>query len=336
LLLAGCAGEPAQTAPAAAPNAEASGAERTGAAPSPAETTPAPLPEPLEATFSLPLRVPLSALAARIERELPQHHVQDWQDLTRPGKSPALQARYELWRDPLRLRFADSTLHVEVPLRYAARFNARVKNPFGGKWLTLVTDQPWGTQQQPQRVVLRIKSRVAITEDWELRLDSSVDEPDYGPPPEGSLCTGGSFKLCVSKASVAPEVRARLDAEILPRLRRGVAEIERRVIELVALRQRLEQAFRRLARPVAVGNHHFVRIEPRAAALELRGDAGDIVVEPALHARVSHHRAEPEAVALPPLPRRSPLSQLPGERIELPEAFVPAELGAALRGLETE
>src|SRR5689334_1001632 len=152
-------------------HAEASGGgEHTSA-------KPGPLPKPYEAAFTVQLRVPLSEVAREIDAQLPEHEAQDLGLVTREGKSPAIEAKYEVWRDPVKLHFADGVLQVDVPVRYAARFDARVKSPFGGKWLTVARDEPWGTADDPQRMGLRVHTQVDVSPSWELGLTSSIDEP---------------------------------------------------------------------------------------------------------------------------------------------------------------
>jgi len=305
--------------------AEASaGAEQAASKPTTSE--PGPLPAPFEATFSLRVRIPLSAIAAQIDAQLPAHEAKGMEPLTREGQSPALEASYDIWRDPVTLRYADDALHVDVPVRYAARFNARVKSPFGG-WLNIAKDEPWGTKKAPQRITLRVHTRVKLNARWELKLRSGIDAPEHGPPPDGKLCTGGSFKLCVAKSSVAPEVRQRLDAEIMPRMKQALGEVDQRLQGAVAIRSRLEQAWQALAQPRRLGDgDRWVVFEPRQVGLVLYQDGDALVVEPVVSARVSYYEGQPQVPATPPFPDRSPLSDLPGERVPLPAELIPPEL----------
>jgi hypothetical protein len=322
LLALGCGGESEPTSAQAT-----SGAER-GPGPSGADSPPSkpqPLPAPFEATFSLPVRLPLRAIAAQLDAQLPEHEARGLGPLTAPGKSPALEASYDIWRDPVTLRYARGVLEIDVPLRYAARFNARVKSPFGG-WLTVAKNEPWGTRDDPQRVTLRVHTKVKVSKQWELRLRSKVEPPAHGAPPDGKLCTGGSFKLCVSKASIAPEVRRRLDAEIIPRMQQALDEVDQRLPALVALRSRIEQGWQLLSEPRPWDDHgRWVLVEPRQAALTLRAGGDAISVEPAVFARVSYHEAKPQPASTP-LPDKTKLSELPGEHMPLPAELVPEQL----------
>jgi hypothetical protein len=280
------------------------------------------------------VRIPLRMIAALVDAQLPQHEAKGMEPLTREGQSPALEASYDIWRDPVELRFADRTLQVDVPVRYAARFNARVKSPFGG-WLTVAKNEPWGTEGDPQRLRLRVNTRVKVTAQWELQLRSKVERPEHGSPPGGKLCTGGAFKLCVSKDSVAPEVRKRIDAEIVPRMEQALGDADRQLEAAAALRARLEQAWRAIGKPQQFDAHgRWVVIEPRQAALELHADADAIIIEPAVHARVSYHESKPKRL-YPPLPDKVALSDLPGERMQLPPELAPKKLRQLLDQLSS-
>lgn len=311
--------------------APASGEASSGAEQGHAGSKPPPLPAPFEATFTAQVRVSLRGIAALVDAQLPTHEAQGLQQLTREGKSPALEASYDIWRDPVTLRYARGALRSDVPVRYAARFNARVKSPFGG-WLTVAKNEPWGTEAAPQRVTLRVHTEVEVTEHWELRLSSRVDPPEHGPAPDGDMCTGGSFKLCIPKASVAPEVHRRIDAEIMPRMQQALADADRRLQEMVALRSRLEQAWQALAQPRRFDDYdRWAVIEPRQAALGWRADGDAIIIEPYVSARVSYYEAKPPAVVAPPLPDKSLLSALPGKRMPLPAELTPPQLQLLLK-----
>jgi hypothetical protein len=146
------------------------------------------------------------------------------------------------------------------------------------------------------------------------------------------MCTDGSFKLCVPKASVAPQVRRRIDAEIMPRMQHALDEADRRLQDAAALRSRLEQVWQALAQPRSVDDHdRWAVIEPRQAALGLRAEGDAIVVEPAVSARVSYYDGKPPPVAPPPLPDKSPLSALPGKRMQLPAELAPPQLRLLLK-----
>lgn len=311
-------GEPSE------PSAETSVGAETRAEPPP------PLPAPVEGTFKLPVRLPHTLIADLVNGELPQHQADGFQQVTPPGRSPDLQAAYDIWRDPVRVSFSDSTLHLEVPLRYAARFNARVKNPFGGKWMTVARNEAWGTPEHPLRVTVRLHSRITISPDWQLTLATKVDPPEHGPPPSGKICTGGAFKLCVTKASVAPQVQRQIDAEVRNRIGKAAADFDRTAPSKLALRQRVQRIYRRLVEPKATEHGRFMTLAPRQAALSLRAEPGAVVVEPAVFAQLAYHDQRPRFSA-PALPLRSAISALPDEPLTLPDAFLPAELQLLLQ-----
>lgn len=296
-------------------------------APAPAHTTgaessPPPLPAAREATFVQSIHVPLALLAASIQAQIPEHESQPRKLLTRPKASPALEASIEVWRDDVQVRFEGDTLFIEVPLRYAAKFDAKVKNPFGGKWFTVARDEDWGSERDPQRVILRTRTRIEISPQWELHLSTEVDPPDHGPPPAGKLCTSGVFRLCITKDSFAPEVRRRLDAEVVPRVRNELEKLDRKIEQTVDLRARAERSWRGVTEPRALGSHEqYSVITPRLAALQLQPGDAELVVDAAVHGKVTYYQGKPAPIEAPPLADRVAIDALPGERIQDPRVF---------------
>jgi hypothetical protein len=286
------------------------------------EAGPPPLPAAREASFVQAIHVPLSLLATSIEAQLPEHETQPRKLLTRPNASPAIEASFEVWRDAVSVRFEGDTLHVEVPLRYAVKFDAKVKNPFGGKWLRVARDEAWGTESEPQHMMLRVATHVEITPQWELHLSTQVESPEHGDPPGGQLCTSGLFKLCITKDSFAPEVRRRLDAEIVPRIQSELEKLDRTIEEKVELRARAERMWNGLTQPRSLGAHdQYSMIMPQAAALNLQPGDAELVVDAAVHGQVTYYQGAPAALPTPPLADRVPLDELPGERVQDPRLF---------------
>lgn len=303
--------EPAQPSAAAA----SSGAEAR-------QETPPLLPAAREATFTQPLHLPLQLLTTSIEAQLPEHESQPRKLLTRENASPAIEASFEIWRDAVNVRFEGDTLFVDVPLRYAAKFDARIKNPFGGKWIKVAQDEDWGSEGDPQHLTLHLRTHVEITPQWELRLRTEVDTPEHGAPPGGKLCTSGFLELCITKDSFASEVRRRLDAEIVPRVHGELEKLDRQIEERVQLRQRVEKLWRDLGQPRAQGAYdRYTTILPLQAALALHGQDGEIVLEPAVHGIVTYHQGKPEPVAAPALADKVELDAMPGERVSDPRVF---------------
>jgi hypothetical protein len=269
--------------------------------------------------------VPLGLLSTSIEAQIPEHETQPRKLLTRPNASPAIEASFEVWRDAVAVRFEGDTLYVEVPLRYAVKFDAKVKNPFGGKWLKVAKDEDWGTENEPQRVTLRIQTRIEITPQWELHLSMQVEPPEHGPPPDGKLCTSGLFKLCITKDSFEPEVRQRLDAEIVPRVRTELEKLDRKIEETVELRARSERTWRGLSQPRALGTHdQYSVIMPQLAALDLQPGDAELVVQAAIRGTQTFYQGAPGAQVAreaPPLADKVSFESLPGERVQDPRVF---------------
>ena len=306
----GCACGAQPTEPAAA--AQTSGAETH------IEPAPPPLPASFEGTLTQPIHIPVSLVQASIQAQLPDHESQPRTLLTRENASPAIEAEFEVWRDEVSVHADGDSLIVEVPLRYAAKFTARLKNPFGGKWIKVAEDADWGSPDDPQHMTLRVRTHLEVTPQWELHLSTEVEPPEHGAPPNGQLCTGGMFKLCITKDSFAGEVRQRLDAELVPRIQSKLDELDRQIEQKVQLRARAERVWNQLTEPRPLGHDKFSVLEPRQAALELHGAGEEIVVVPAIAGKVTYHQGKPEAASAPPLPDNQPIEALPGEHREEP------------------
>jgi hypothetical protein len=287
-----------------------------------AESGPPPLPAAREATFVQSIHVPLALLASSIQAQIPEHESQPRKLLTRPKSSPAIEASFEVWRDNVKVRFKDDTLFVEVPLRYAVKFDAKVKNPFGGKWFKVAQDEDWGSERKPQRMTLHVRTRIEITPQWELKLSTEVDQPEHGPAPDGKLCTSGAFKLCVTKDSFASEVQRRLDAEVVPRVRSELEKLDRKIEQTVDLRARTERTWRGLTEPRSLGSHdQYSVIVPQLAALNLQPGDAELVVDAAVHGKVTYYQGAPSAIEPPPLADKVAIDSLPGERVQDPRVF---------------
>lgn len=305
----------------------ASAAEPAPVSPSPttptsgAESGPPPLPAARDATFVQSIHVPLALLATSIQAQIPEHESQPRKLLTRPNASPAIEASIEVWRDEVQVRFEGDTLFVDVPLRYAARFDAKLKNPFGGKWFKVAKDEDWGSERDPQRVTLHVRTRIEITPQWELHLATEIDQPEHGPAPDGKLCTSGAFKLCITKDSFTSEVRRRLEAEVVPRVRSELEKLDRTIEQTVDLRARVERMWRGLTEPRSLGHDQYSTIMPRLAALNLQPGDAELVVDAAVHGKVTYYQGKPQSVKAPPLADKVSIGALPGERIQDPRVF---------------
>lgn len=286
-----------------------------------AESKPPPLPAARNATFVQSIHVPLGLLTSSIQAQIPEHENQPRKLLTRPNASPALEASIEVWRDDVQVRFEGDTLFVDVPLRYAARFDAKMKNPFGGKWFKVAKDEDWGSERDPQRVTLHVRTRIEITPQWELQLVTELDRPEHGPAPEGKLCTSGAFKLCITKDSFTSEVRRRLEAEVVPRVRNELEKLDRKIEQTVDLRARVERMWRGLTEPRSLSHDQYSSIMPRLAALNLQPGDAELVVDAAVHGKVTYYQGKPPSVEAPPLADKVSIDALPGERVQDPRVF---------------
>lgn len=176
------------------------------------------------------LRVPLPALAARLEAVLPRTHAEDFHSLTPEGRSPRLQARYRIEREPVTLRLRGERLELSVPVRYWADLRGEVRSPIAiGKrrWYPFASGLTWGTERQPQRLTLRASVGIGIDSKRGLHVDTTLKPLEHGPPPEGALCVQAGIRFCTPKRGLAPMVQAQIDRALQPRLKEAVAALER-------------------------------------------------------------------------------------------------------------
>ncbi len=328
--------------------------KRTEPAPAPSAAkrlaAPAPEADPALQTIVVPIRVPLALVREELEKRVPAKLARGWELMTQPGESPSVEARITVWRDAIGLRVEGDVVHVELPLRYAADIRGKAKTPFG-KSVALAKGQNWGTEADPQRLTLRGRARIGVMDDWQLALKVEFDDPTHGDAPSGTICSAGSFQICVPKQTLAPAVRKKLDAEITKRLATLGAGLEKRARALVKLPARVKTLWSLLGCPIPLDpgvkfdcgkraaestrkeSTRWLVVDPVAADLSLRGDGDDLVVEP----RVTAHfeRAEgkqPPKHEVKPLPPRGKLPEgAQAKPIETTVAFDVEDLRRAIR-----
>lgn len=270
-------------------------------------------------TLSVPIRVPLAAVREEIEKRVPASYAHGWERVTKRGANPSIDARVTVWRDAIGLRVEGEVVHVELPLRYAAEIRGKAKAPFG-KSISLAKGQTWGTEAAPQRMTLRGRARIAVSDKWELDVALELDAPKHGTAPSGSLCTSGSFTICTPKDTIAPLVRKRLDAEIAKRFKRLDGVLAKHVRDTVRLPSRVETLWNLLGCPIPLdpgvkfdcGKRkapkratRWLVLEPIAADVTFRGEGDALVVEPSVTARIEHvDGTAPPRREVPPLPGR--------------------------------
>lgn len=352
--------EPAPTAAAPAPAAATpteseekkkkhGHAKKKDAAPAalvaPPAEAPAPAPDPALRTIALPLRVPLSLARAEIEKRVPARYARGWEPVTKPDANPSVDVRVTVWRDAIGLRVEGDVVHVELPLRYAADIRGKAKTPFG-KSVSLADGQTWGTEAEPQRLTLRGRARVDVSAEWELGVKLELDAPEHGRAPSGSICTAGSFQLCVSKETIAPVVREKIDNEIRSRFAKLDETLQELVRDEAKLPKRMKKLWGMLGCPIPLDpgvkfdcgkgkapkqETRWLVLDPVAADVAYRGDGDALVVEARLTARIEESVGAPPARReLGPLPARG-APPAAATSIEITPGFDVEELRRAVR-----
>lgn len=317
----------------------------------PAARVAAPEPKPAEdpslRTFAVAIRVPLAVVRQEIEKRVPARYARGWEPVTKPGANPSIEARISVWRDAVGVRVEGDVVHVELPLRYAAEIRGKARTPFG-KSIALAQGQSWGTQAEPQRLTLRGRARVSVSETWDLDVAIKFDDPKHGDPPSGSICSAGGLQICVPKETLAPIVRKKFDAEIEKRLAKLDALVAKKARTAAALPSRVKTLWSLLGCPVPIDpavkfdcatrkaaktSTHWLLLDPLAADLAWRADADALVVEPRVTVRVeSVQGIEPPRREVRPLPPRGKLPEgAPATTIDTSVTFDVDELRRLVR-----
>ena len=309
-----------------------------------------PLPDAPRSRVAVALEVKLDAVRAQIEAALPTRQEQPWTLVTREGASPRIELRVTVERDPVALIWKDGRLRTEVQLRYWAKVRGAVKSPLPWQrnhWFDLDGDQTWGTQEEPQRTRLVVKTEVKLDEQGELHVQSAAKPIEPGAPPAGSFCVDAGIRICVDKATFEGEVKNAFKQRIEPALTAAVEQVDRQLERSADLRPRLAQAWAQLQCPYAL-ERGVLRCDPQPsergtwlqwrpeglAASPLASSGKLLHVTIGLEGALEVTRGEPPAAqrgALPAIALRAPKS---GFELHVPVAFdydlITSQLATAL------
>ena len=302
-------------------------------------------PQPPESSrIVLPIKVSFDALAEHIDELVPRTDAQGWTPITKDGESPRAEVKYQLWRDPVQVAFSDHTLHITVPVHYAANVRAQVKNPFSKhSWISIAKNETWGTRQDPQHLTATIDAELSVDGAWQIKSTMRVAELEHGKPPSGKICKNAGIKICVSKADVAPKVRKGIDAYLRPRLQKALAKVDARVQNALDLQGRAQllwgvlQTPQRLSLPAAQAA--WLVVVPEAVGIgALEKDGSDLRIDLSLMGRIAVVPGKrPEAVEQRALPALSvvdgPVGIFVSADLRVPTATLSAVLNRELKGL---
>jgi len=211
---------------------------------------PAPDPKgPNGTQIVVPVRVDFAAAVAQIDGRIQKTMNQDWQTVSASGAAIKVEARYKVWRDPIRADFNDGALKLRVDVHYAADVRASAKNPFGGRiWITKGIS--WGTQASPQKLIARFEARVDIQSDYSVKADARLTDIDHGAAPKGEVCVKSAVKLCITKEALAPMVHKKLEAALVPQVQKALGSADKQFEKSLNLKKYAQQLWTNMQQPL--------------------------------------------------------------------------------------
>jgi Domain of unknown function (DUF4403) len=326
--------------PAPKPAAVTPAPSATPAAKPAAPTAPAALPPPAAAAvaakrpvsedsvFVLPLRVDFDAAIAKIDGLLEKKASATWKTVSKPGDSPKVDVRYELWRDrPIAAAWKDGTLTLSVPVRYAANVRAQVKNPLGG-WVWVTKDESWGTKSEPQEITATFEAKISLGDDLRVHATTRLAPLAHGKAPSGDVCIKALAKLCVSKETLTPMVRRHIDGYLTPKIARALEQSGAQLDAALNLGTRMRTLWSALQKPqslqsvgqtncplelgVACKQPAWLVMQPKTLHVsELRMEGRDLRVDVGITGRLAAQLGAAPKVSAVALPKLSP--SMPGQ-----------------------
>jgi len=309
---------------------------------------PAPEPQPEHSKIVLPIRIPLATVEKELEAALPKTDSKDWTQVSDGDESPKAEIKYELWRDPIKLKLEDHTFRVTVPVRYAATVRAWVKNPLNKDWISIAKNETWGTEQDPQRITATFEARVRVEENFRVKSDVKLVKLEHGDPPSGKICKNAGIEICVTKESVAPKVRKGIDKRIEPKLAKALAKLDGQLERYFDLEKRAGSLWSTIQKPQLLPNTKDTWLVVRPTAVGVGWpilDGSDVRVDLAVQGRVSIESGDKPAIKPEKLPKIIDVQGKPGVHV-VAQLRVPAEVltktlqrelqGVGLKGKKVE
>jgi len=212
---------------------------------------PAPDPKgPVGTQIVVPVRVDFAAAVAQIDARIQKTMNHDWQTVSASGAAIKVEARYKVWRDPVRASFDDGALKIRVDVHYAADVRASAKNPFGGGRIWITKGISWGTQASPQKLIARFTARIDINSDYSVEADARLTDIDHGVAPKGEVCVKSAVKLCVTKEALAPMVHKKLEAALVPQVQKALGSADKQLEKSLNLKRHAQQLWTNLQQPL--------------------------------------------------------------------------------------
>lgn len=276
--------------------------------PVPQAPPPPPLPPPPDSRIRIPVRVDLQSMVRKLDALLPDSlaaaaYEEDF-GTGGPGRpSCGVECGYRVAREgPASLRAEGRTLEVSLGVRYGLTCRRRI--PCFGPLFTASC----GWDGEPNRVGLRFSADVEIRKDWTAGLRTRLDSLD-----NRGACRVRRLPLYV------PD---RLLAAIYNRYSQAGPRVDSLILDHLALRSRVEQAWRKFSRPIPLGEGAWIVLAPAAvSASPPRLADGVLNLDLGLTARprvTVGREPEPEPSPLPDIADIGPHREEEGFRLHVP------------------
>jgi len=202
----------------------------------------------------IPVRVPFAEAVSRVDKLIPKTEEEtEWTRVSKAGDSPEIEIKYKVWRDHIKASFDDEILKVTVPLHYAAHFRVKIQNPIlKSDWIWLTRDDTWGTKEEPQDLTVTVALKPRVESNWEIKSNMRLDPIVHGPIPSGDVCVKVGIKACVSRSTIAPKIRARIDSYLTPKLEAALKKVDGELDDVLHLKDHAEKVWKSLQSPQSV------------------------------------------------------------------------------------
>ncbi|MDC0668021.1 DUF4403 family protein [Nannocystis radixulma] len=321
------------------------------------EPAPRPAPEPEEppkvpngTQMVVPFRVGFAEAVQRVDSQIQKTITKDWHVVSDPKSATKIEARYTVWRDPIKAKFDDGTLDVTVNVRYAADVRASTK--IAGRVIWITKGETWGTKAEPQKIAAKFHAKFKIQDDFRVTAEAKLDDIDFGPAPSGQACVKALAKVCVSKETIAPMVRKNLQKAIVPQIEKALDQADTQIEKQLNLKKQAQSLWTALQQPQSLQKLGQGRCPTEAGAIcstpawlvakptsvgvsQPRMDGKDLRVDLGLAGQLVVQLGDKPAVKPTPLPKLEPVTDPPGfavrSRLRLPLNQLNEELGRRLR-----
>jgi len=250
-------------------------------------------------TVALPIRVDLAPLLRQVEAQVPLSPpvIETWAEIK--GR-PRTYFRFNLIREPLSVRVKDDLVSVKVVANFGMDVGLRT---FGNHYT--VMGSCGRSPEPPRRVLLDLKTGIAVRRDWSVELR----QPAFEVTPLNTC------EITFLGFDITDQVAAGMKEN----LAEGAEMLARLVRENALARQTAQETWALLSQPMELGKDLYLVFQPRRLRLAPFATQGrTLVITPEIEAQprlVLGPRPEAEVLPLPELEVNA--SPKPGFRLRV-------------------